>query len=133
MRFKGMLPFAEEMPVVEVESNGQVFDLHNAADLDGIEIDARNATLLVRWKLRNPLEAAQVMKRATISILLSHVSDIKLEGTLLTGYADAHELDSLWYEPGLGATGRLRIELIGGAVLHLTADECELRIVGQTT
>ena len=48
MKFIGLEPISEK-PQIEIRRNGQVWDLHNAADFTGYQYDSQNKTLKLIW------------------------------------------------------------------------------------
>jgi hypothetical protein len=127
MEFRGFDGFQSELPNVEVRTSDGVFDLHNAAQMDGFEFDWDSRTAWFRWTVYPDQwlkEAAGT--RGRLIITLRDVSDLRLDGRILAKHTDGRVLDYVEYLPD---DDELVIALVSGAQVIVRCKRCDVRVV----
>lgn len=127
--FQGLTAFRSEFPNVEVETSSGLFDLHNAADLDGLEVDLAAGELMVRWTVK-PEAWRRDDKRSAVARLVlvcGGVREISGSGRIELAGEDGRVLDYIEYVRG--PDPRLVFSWVGGFSLEVGCSSCEARVM----
>lgn len=99
MKFQGIEPLPDGMPVVAVSTPSGAVDLHNDYLVTAISIDTSDSSVRLSFERTEHVGAVAGRKRPSLTLVMlifSGVREVQLHGPLRLG-ADAHGLDFLLF------------------------------------
>jgi len=134
MQFISLDPLEEGRPVAEVRVAGTVYDLHNDAVFDRLEIDFQQRRVGLQWKTKTPAwrspELPEPTQRRTIaglSMILSSVRSVRPSGEYVSPTSDAPMgIDFIEYHRLQGGVGELRVVFDNESEIVVRASRCEV-------
>lgn len=137
MRFMGLDPLLEAMPLVEIDSGLARFDLHDDAVLREINIHLPAQELRLAWTLKSPawlnrdnpeLESHETTGGA--SLIFTGVSQLRISGPLVGRPPEALcDLDFIEYNRRPPGVGEVRSSSLHDAEIEVVASCCQLRCI----
>lgn len=137
MQFVGLDALKERVPLGEIATNDEVFDLHNDGEMKELGYDFSARVFRLSWTLKEaarlkPMtpELGQRVAAASATLILSGVRSMSLAGLLADSLEpDAGGLDFMEYTRTAPGLGELRFVFSNDAEITITASRCELRLI----
>lgn len=135
MHFVGVSAPSENFPIVEVEADEGVFDLHNDGELRELMYDYVGRALRITWTLKESAwtvpERPETSQRATVAsamMVFTGVRSLRMTGEFVTSAErEAGGLDFFEYRRLAPGLGEVRFVFEDNVEIVLTASRCELR------
>jgi hypothetical protein len=136
MQFVGLKALKENTPLVEIESNGEAFDLHNDGVVHDVGYRFVDRVFRISWTLKEPArlvpakpDPRQRAAVASANLILSGVRSLRLSGLLAGALEpDAGGLDFFECSRVAAGIGEIRFVFDNDSEIVVTASRCELRI-----
>ncbi|MGQ0641254.1 MAG: hypothetical protein ACT4P6_10875 [Gemmatimonadaceae bacterium] len=137
MQFISLDPLEDGRPLAEVRVSGTVYDLHNDAVLDRLEIDFEQRRVGLHWKTKTPAwkspelpEPTQRRTVAGLSMILSSVRTVRLAGEYVSPTSDAAMgIDFFEYHRLQGGVGEIRVVFDNESEIVVRASRCEVLLM----